>query len=61
MEKFGCFKYIIYQVCGHDAWKYQIFDDNESVLRESDEVYRFEGIARFAAIGHITLLEQQKG
>jgi hypothetical protein len=60
MEKFGYFKFRIYQK-DIDNWQYEIFDENDKVLRHSEENYRFQGIARFAAIGHITLLEQQKG
>lgn len=60
MEKFGCFKYRIYSD-DMKKWHYQIFKDDGTPLRDSQEVYLFEGIARFAVIGHISLLEQKKG
>ncbi len=44
-----------------DGWLYQITFDGTTVLRESKEVFQYEEIARFAAIGHISLLEQGKG
>ena len=60
MEKLGDFKFRVYQIEGIDGWNYQILDHEESVLRDSKEIYKFQGIARFAAIGHIALIEQKK-
>jgi hypothetical protein len=61
MEKFGLFKYKIFQNLGKPGYFYQIYNDDETVLREAKELFQYEGIARFAAIGHISLLEQGKG
>lgn len=61
MEKFGCFRFKLYTKTGVKGWHYQIFNDDDTVLRDSHEIYAFEGIARLAAIGHIDLLEKQKG
>jgi hypothetical protein len=61
MEKFGCFKFKIYKPANIESWSYQIFNEDDSLLRESQELFAYEGIARFAAFGHIALLEQQKG
>lgn len=63
MEKFGFYKYEIRQwLCAGEVmkWFYIIYDD-ENVVRKSKEFFQYEGIARFAAIGHISLLEQGKG
>lgn len=60
MEKFGCFRFKLYTKAGIKGWHYQIFNDDDTVLRESGETYELEGIARLAAIGHITVLEQKK-
>lgn len=61
MEKFGLYKYEIMKDECFDKWFYHILNDDESVLRRSKEMFQYEGIARFAAIGHISLLEQGKG
>lgn len=61
MEKFGCFRFRLYNKAGMTGWDYQIFDDDGLVIRESKETYVYEGIARLAVIGHIALLEQNKG
>lgn len=60
MEKFGRFKFKIFKKEDQKGWHYQIFDEEGKMLRNSYEIYLFEGIARFAAIGHIALLEQKK-
>ena len=59
MEKFGHFKFKIFKIEDKKGWHYQILNDDDTVLRESHEIYAFEGIARFAVIGHITLLEKK--
>ena len=61
MEQFACFKYRIYKCKEKNDWHYQIFDDDEKLLRKSNEPFGYEGIARLAAIGHISWLEQNKG
>jgi hypothetical protein len=61
MEKFGLYKYKIFQNLGLPGWFYQIYDDDENLIREAKEIFQYEGIARFAAIGHISLIEQGKG
>jgi len=64
MEKFGDYKFEVRSWIGKGEvifWYYNIFDDDEKVLRQSKERFQYEGIARFAAIGHISLLEQGKG
>lgn len=63
MEKFGCYNFIIIKNPKR-GWSYQIAADGingTTVIRESQEMFEYEGIARFAAIGHISLLEQGKG
>jgi len=61
MEKFGLYNFRIYRNPPHTGWVYEIFDDQGKLLRQSNESYVYEGIARFAVIGHISLLEQGKG
>jgi hypothetical protein len=58
VEKSGSYNFKIYGD-GLKRWYYKIFRDDGTVLRESQEIFLFEGIARFAAIGHIVLLEEQ--
>ena len=60
MEKFGCFIYTLRQNTLTKKWGYTIYEVNYAFTRESDEIYELKGIARLAAIGHITVLEQQK-
>lgn len=64
MEKFGAYKFEVRSWPGKGGvmfWYYNICDDEEKVVRQSKERFQYEGIARFAAIGHIALLEQGKG
>jgi hypothetical protein len=61
MERFGAYQFKILKNNAVDGWYYQIGNDEISILRESKEFFKYEGIARFAAIGHISLLEQGKG
>lgn len=60
MEKFGQYKFRIINK-GEKGWSYQITIDGITILRESKEFFNHEEIARFAAIGHISLLEQGRG
>lgn len=59
METFGLYKYRILRNA-HNKWFYQIIDGS-TTLRESKDFFDHEEIARYAAIGHITLLEQGEG
>lgn len=59
MEKFGEYHFRIVKN-EKQKWMYHIINGN-TILRESTESFEYEGIARFAAIGHISLLEQGKG
>lgn len=61
MEKFS---YYNFQILKNDKGKgfiYEIYNEALELVRESDEWYEYEGIARFAAIGHISLLENGEG
>lgn len=60
MEKFGDYNYKLVFMIEVNKWGYQILKNNGDLLQESKEMYQYEGIARFAAIGHISLLEQGK-
>ena len=61
MEKYGQYKFRIIKNETEKGWFYQISFDGITVLRESKEIFQYENTARFAAIGHISLLEQGKG
>jgi hypothetical protein len=61
VENFGRYKFRIIRNDERAAWYYQITFDGHTILRESKDFFLYEGIARFAAIGHISLLEQGKG
>jgi hypothetical protein len=61
MEKFGLYNFKILRHPMSNKWMYRIIKDDENLLRDSTETFEYEGIARFAAIGHISLLEQGKG
>ncbi len=61
MEKVGIYKFRIVE-CKWEPkkWLYQIMNDNNTVRDQSKEAFQHKGVARFAAIGHISLLEQGK-
>lgn len=59
MEKFGIYRFSIIEY--ESGWIYEIYTDEGTRVRQSTEKFKYEGIARFAAIGHISLLEQGKG
>lgn len=61
MEKFGKYIFRIKMNAEKTGWIYQITFDGHTILRESTEIFQYENTARFAAIGHISLLEQGKG
>jgi hypothetical protein len=46
-----------------DGWVYEIYDldSNPELIRESDEWFDSEAEAGFAAVGHISLLENGEG
>lgn len=58
MEKFGNYKFKLLKN-NRGKWSYEIQSDNSMVIHTT-ELFQLEGIARFAAIGHISLLEQKK-
>ena len=60
MEKFGLYNFKILKHPQSDKWVYRIIKDDENLLVDSKESFEYEGVARFAAIGHISLLEQGK-
>ena len=65
IEKYSCYKYIIHKQPDSKGYTYEILLENnylgypESI--ESDEYFDAEQEARFAAIGHIDLLENGEG
>jgi hypothetical protein len=61
MEKFSYYHFKILKNDRGKGFVYEIYDNNHSLVRESDEWFEYEGIARFAAIGHISLLESGEG
>ncbi len=60
MEIFGHFRYTLQQDSSSKKWRYIIYEERCVPTRKSAHIYELEGIARLAAIGHITVLEQQK-
>ncbi len=70
MEKYSCYQYTLDYKSGMlldgstwMGWIYEIYnqDRNPELIRESDEWFESEERARFAAIGHIDLLENGEG
>lgn len=61
MEHFGHYKFRIFYDATEKGWRYHITCDGFDILRESKDVFPVEGLARFAAIGHISLLEKGEG
>ena len=63
MEKYGLYLYKII-LAAPATWVYEIYDPNYPnipPLRESSEWFETEQRARYAAIGHIDLLENGEG
>ncbi len=63
-KKYSYYYYKTYQdIDCPSHWIYCIYDNTypEIILRESDEWYETEVEADFAAIGHISLLENGEG
>lgn len=76
MEKFSCYEFEVrcHDIPGWDknenkwvkGYYYVIFDNyykpcDPTIIRESDQYFDTEQEARFAAIGHISLLENGEG
>lgn len=57
MEKFGLFKFTVFFDDKWEGWSFKIYDHSEKEVMESKEIYSHEGIARYAVIGQIALLE----
>lgn len=60
MEKHSLYEFEVLKIA--DGWVYIIYEPNlkptvKTILRESEEGYETDEEARFAAIGHISLLE----
>ncbi len=67
-EKFSCYEFQIFKNTKAHGFSYVIYGDDyhkfwegTDVLRESNEWFLTAQQARFAAIGHINLLENGKG
>lgn len=61
MEKFSLYQFKILKNEDGEGFVYEIYDSSNELVRESNEWYEDEGIARLAAIGHISLLENGEG
>jgi hypothetical protein len=72
IEKFSCYEYQVRKYNGKiystvsKGWDYVIYDpdykpSDDTIIRESSEWFDSEQQARFAAIGHISLLENGEG
>ncbi len=57
MEIFGLFKFKVFFDENWDGWLFKVYDKTDKEMIESSEVFSSEGIARYAAIGQIALLE----
>ncbi len=63
IEKFSLYEFEVFDD-NTVGYHYIIYDHDftsKTMLRESDDCYDTEQEARFAAIGHITLLENGEG
>ena len=62
MRKHGYYQYIVFED-KQNEWVYEIYtlDAKPSLVVESDEWFDTEVQAGFAAIGHISLLENGEG
>ena len=59
MELFSCFRFRILHDSVKKGWYYQLYSGNGLILlHQTDELFDSEGTARYAAIGHISLLEK---
>lgn len=66
-KKYGYYEYEVIPL--PEGWGYKIFTDNKvyqeilgtDVYRESDEWFDSEAQAGFAAVGHISLIENGEG
>lgn len=59
METFSNFGIKLVRDEQKDGWYFEIYTspDGETLLDTGDELYETEGTARYAAIGHIHLME----
>jgi hypothetical protein len=62
MRKHGYYQYIVFEDKPNE-WVYEIYtlDEKPSLVVESDEWFDTQVQAGFAAIGHISLLENGEG
>lgn len=63
-EKYSYYEFSVYQDMDcPEHWVYRIYDSyyKDEIIRESDEWFDSEQRARYAAIGHIGLLENGEG
>ena len=58
METLGCFRFEVFRHEKNLGWYYQIHHPVFTRALTSEEYFNSEGTARYAAIGHITILEQ---
>lgn len=72
IEKYSCYEFTVRKYGGKiytqvsNGWDYIIYDPHykptdHTIIRESEEWYDTEELARFAVIGHIDLLENGEG
>lgn len=71
IEKYSCYEFeikkaIVMSETATLGYIYQIYDPDykpceQTVIRESNEWFETEQMARYAAIGHISLLENGEG
>lgn len=64
IKKFSCYEFEVIKNDG--GWYYIIYDPDynpcdSTIIRQSDEWYDTKAQAHFAAIGHISLLENGEG
>lgn len=59
METLGEFKFKVVRDSEKLGWSYKIYGKDGTILiSDSPDVFESEGVARYAAIGHITILER---
>ncbi len=68
-DKYSCYEFAVLEDPNGSGWYYEIYTDDvdynnwmrTNILRSSDEWFDSAQRARFAAIGHIDLLENGEG
>jgi hypothetical protein len=59
MENFSHYRYKVLPTRNAKGFYYKIYNCNGTImLKESQEIFAHEGIARYAAIGQIALMEK---